>query len=344
MNFPMIRHAVKRHEALSSPGSALVNDMERCTMPRNDCEGNFDHMVFGAIETGGSKVICAVGTGPDDIRDRLRVLTTTPSDTLDEVVDFLLRHHRETPLSAIGVGSFGPLDLRLGSPTYGHIAATPKPGWQYADLLGPLSGALNLPIALETDVNAAALGEHRWGAGVGLDSLVYITVGTGIGGGAVVAGRPVHGASHPEMGHARIPHDWAIDSFEGFCPYHGDCLEGLAAGPAIRLRWGRPAESLPNDHPAWDLEAGYLAAGIANIVLILTPERIVMGGGVMKQRHLFPLIRERVSELLQGYGITENIANAMNDYITPPALGDDSGIAGAFALAEMALSSAGKAP
>ena len=242
-------------------------------------------------------------------------------------------------MAAVGVGSFGPLDLRPGSPTYGYVAATPKPGWPYANLLGPIREALNLPVALDTDVNAAALGEHRWGAGVGLDSLVYITVGTGIGGGAVVAGRPLHGASHPEMGHGRIPHDREVDPFEGFCPYHVDCLEGLASGPAIEARWGHPAELLPEDHPAWDLEAGYLAAGIANIVLILSPHRIVVGGGVMKQRHIFPMIRERVVELLHGYGITEDIVSAIDDYIVPPALGDDSGIAGAFALAEMAVAS-----
>ena len=301
-------------------------------------------MLFGAIETGGSKVICAVGTGPDDIRERIRIPTTTPSETLAEVTGFLLRHHRETPLAAVGVGSFGPLDLRPGSPTYGHVAATPKPGWPFTNLLGPIREALNLPVALDTDVNAAALGEYRWGAGVGLDSLVYITVGTGIGGGAVVDGRPLHGASHPEMGHVRIPHDRSVDPFEGFCPYHVDCFEGLASGPAIKARWGRPAESLPDDHPAWDLEAIYLAAGIADIVLILSPQRIVMGGGVMMQLHLFPMIRQRVVELLHGYGVTEEIVNDIDDYIVPPSLGDDSGIAGAFALAEMALASPKETP
>lgn len=294
-------------------------------------------MLFGAIETGGSKVICAVGTGPHDIRDRVRIPTTTPSETLAEVNDFLLRHHREAPLAAVGVGSFGPLDLHPASPTYGYVLDTPKPGWPNTDLLDPIQQVLDLPVALDTDVNASALGEHRWGAGVGLDSLVYITIGTGIGGGAVVAGRPVHGASHPEMGHVRIPHDRESDPFEGFCPYHGDCFEGLAAGPAIELRWGIPGESLPEDHPAWELEAGYLAAGIANIVLVLSPQRIVVGGGVMEQRHLFPMIRERVVELLHGYGVTEEIVGNMDGYIVPPALGDDSGIAGAFALAEMAL-------
>ena len=176
------------------------------------------HMLFGAIETGGSKVICAIGTGPDDVRDRTRIPTTTPSETLAEVNAFLLRHHRETPLSAVGVGSFGPLDLHPESPTYGYVLETPKPGWPNTDLLGPIQQVLDLPVALDTDVNASALGEHRWGAGVGLDSLVYITVGTGIGGGAVVAGRPVHGASHPEMGHVRIPHDRETRPVRGILP------------------------------------------------------------------------------------------------------------------------------
>ena len=296
-------------------------------------------MLFGAIETGGSKVICAVGTGPDDIRDRTRIPTTTPAETLAEVIAFLLQHHRQTPLAAVGVGSFGPLDLHPESPTYGYVLDTPKPGWPQTDLLGPIRQTLDLPLALDTDVNASALGEQRWGAGAGLDSLVYITVGTGIGGGAVVDGRPVHGASHPEMGHVRIPHDRSADPFEGFCPYHGDCFEGLAAGPAIELRWGIPGESLPEDHPAWPLEAEYLAAGVANIVLIVSPQRIVIGGGVMEKHHLFPMIRGRVVELLHGYSVTEEIVNNIDDYIVPPALRDDSGIAGAFALAEMALSS-----
>ena len=296
-------------------------------------------MLFGAIETGGSKVICAIGTGPDDIRDRVRIPTTTPAETLAAVNAFLLQHHRQTPLAAVGVGSFGPLDLHPESPAYGYVLDTPKPGWPQTDLLDPIRQALNLPVALDTDVNASALGEQRWGAGVGLGSLVYITVGTGIGGGAVVDGRPVHGASHPEMGHVRIPHDRSADPFEGFCPYHGDCFEGLAAGPAIELRWGIPGESLPEDHPAWPLEAEYLAAGVANIVLIVSPQRIVIGGGVMEKHHLFPMIRGRVVELLHGYGITQNIVNNIDEYIVPPALGDDSGIAGAFALAEMALSS-----
>ena len=244
-------------------------------------------MLFGAIETGGTKVDCAVGRWPDDVRDRLRVPTTTPAETLSRVTEFLLAHHRKTPLSAIGIGSFGPVDLKAGSPTYGYITTTPKPGWRNADVVGPDSArSCRYPVGFDTDVNAAALGEVRWGAGRGLDSLVYITVGTGIGGGAVIEGRPVHGASHPEMGHVFVPHDRAVDPFDGVCPYHGDCLEGLASGPSMEARWGVPAESLPEDHKGWRIEAEYLAFAIANIMLTLSPERIVLGGGVMQQRHI----------------------------------------------------------
>ena len=300
-------------------------------------------MLFGAIETGGTKVDCAVGTWPDDVRERIRIPTTTPIETLARINAFLLRHHREAPLDAIGIGSFGPIDLRTGSPTYGYITSTPKPGWRYVDLVGPISEELKLPVTFDTDVNAAALGEYRWGPSSTVDSMVYITVGTGIGGGGVIGGRPLHGASHPEMGHIRIPHDRAADPFDGSCPYHRDCLEGLASGPAMEARWGVPADSLPEDHRAWDLEAEYLAGGVANIMVTLSPERIVMGGGVMKQRHLFPRIRSRAVDILHGYGVADEIVDAIDDYIVPPALGEDSGIAGAFALAQLSLGSTGEA-
>ena len=294
-------------------------------------------MLFGAIETGGTKVDCAVGTWPDGVRDRIRIPTTTPAETVSGIVAFLARHHRDTPLSAIGIGSFGPIDLRTGSPTFGYITSTPKQGWRYFDLVGSVNQELKLPVTFDTDVNAAALGEYRWGKHGAAGSLVYITVGTGIGGGAVIEGRPLHGASHPEMGHIRIPHDRQADPFDGACPYHGDCLEGLASGPAMEARWGTSASSLPEDHPAWDLEAEYLAYGVANVAVTLSPERIVMGGGVMQQRHLFPRLRGRVIDILSGYGVAEGIVNGIDDYIVPPALGDDSGIAGAFALAQLAL-------
>jgi fructokinase len=292
-----------------------------------------DSRLYGAIEAGGNKFICAVGSGPHDVRDRVRIPTTTPADTLAKVVDFFQPHHRKTPLAAMGIGSFGPVDLRLDSPTYGRITSTPKPGWRDTDVVGPIHEAVGSPIAFDTDVNASALGEHRWGAGTGLHSLVYVTVGTGIGGGAIVDGRPLHGESHPEMGHIRVPHDREIDPFEGCCPYHGDCLEGLASGPAIEARWGQPAQMLTSEHPAWALEAEYLAIAMANIAITLSPQRIVMGGGVMNQRHLFPMIRTRLVETLNGYGLPQEVVDGMDEYIVPPALGDDSGIAGAFAMA-----------
>lgn len=293
--------------------------------------------MLGAVEAGGSKFVCAVGSWPDEVMERVRIPTAAPAETLAQAARFFQRHHRETPLSAIGIGSFGPLDLERGSPTYGYITSTPKPGWTNTDIVGRLQDAVDAPIGFDTDVNAAGLGEFRWGAGRGLDCLVYLTVGTGIGGGAIVGGRPLHGASHPEMGHARTGQIPAADSFKGACPFHGDCLEGLASGPAIQRRWGRPPESLADDHEAWRLEAEYLAGGAANIVVTLSPQRVIMGGGVMRRRRLFPMIRTHVVEMLRGYGITKEIERNMDEYIVPPALGDDAGLAGAFALAESAL-------
>lgn len=294
-------------------------------------------VMLGAVEAGGSKFICAVGSWPDEVVERIRIRTAAPAETLAHAARFFLRHHRETPLSAIGIGSFGPIDLERGSSTYGYITSTPKPGWTNTDIVGRLQDAVDAPIGFDTDVNTAGLGEFRWGAGRGLDCLVYLTVGTGIGGGAIVGGRPLHGASHPEMGHAHTGQISEADSFEGACPFHGDCLEGLASGPAIQRRWGRPPESLADDHAAWRLEAEYLASGVANIVVTLSPQRVIMGGGVMRRRRLFPMIRARVLEMLRGYGITEEIERNMDEYIVPPALGDDAGLAGAFALAESAL-------
>lgn len=287
--------------------------------------------LYGAIEAGGTKFLCAVGTGPEDLRAVTRIPTTTPEETLGRVVAFF-QGFREA-LRAIGIGAFGPLDLNPDSPTYGTIPTTPKPGWSGANLLKPLREAFPIPIRLETDVNAAALGEGRWGAARGLGTFVYLTVGTGIGGGAVVHGRLLHGLLHPEMGHIRIPHPWDRDPFPGVCPFHGDCWEGLASGPALEARWGQPPESLPPDHPAWELEAEYLAAGLANILCILVPERIIVGGGVMQNRSLFPRIRQRLRDLLRGYLPAPVLAGDLTDYVVPPALGDRAGLLGALALA-----------
>ena len=288
-----------------------------------------DTKVYGGIEAGGTKFVCAAGTGPDDIGTPVRFATRAPKETLADVIAFF----REHPVAALGIGSFGPLDLDPTSPSYGTITTTPKEEWRGAGLAGPLREALGVPVVVDTDVNAAALGERTWGAGLGLNDLVYLTVGTGIGGGAVVNGKLLHGVGHPEMGHLLLPHDLQKDPFPGCCPYHGDCWEGLASGEAMRQRWGRPAEDLPNDHPGWELEAGYLAAGIMTIVTTLSPEKVVVGGGVGSAPGMLPAVREKLATLLNDYGAFPNTLEKMNDFLVPPGLGDRSGVLGAIALA-----------
>jgi fructokinase len=294
--------------------------------------------LFGGIEGGGTKFICAVGTGPQDIRAETRFATTDPQATLAKTLTFFKEQTKQHGrLAAIGVASFGPVDLRLDSPTYGYITTTPKPGWANVDILGQISRGLGVKTAFEMDVNAAALAEWRWGAGQGVGSLIYLTVGTGIGGGALIGSRLVHGLVHPEMGHMLIPHDFMVDPFKGVCPYHGDCLEGLANGVAMEKRWGVRAEELPPDHPAWALEAEYLAAGLVNLILSLSPERIILGGGVMQQPQLFPLIRKKVRTKLAGYVASPAILEDIDNFIVPPGLGNRAGVLGAIALAEMSI-------
>lgn len=259
--------------------------------------------------------------------------TSTPQITLEAVIAFF----RSRPgLRGVGIGSFGPIDLRRGSPSYGHITATPKLAWRNFDLAGAVGKALKLPTGFDTDVNAAALAEARWGAAQGVADFVYITVGTGIGGGALVGGSPLHGLQHPEMGHIRVPHDWARDPYAGICPYHGDCLEGLASGPAIEARWGMAAGSLPADHPAWELEADYIALGLMSWIAVLSPRRIVLGGGVMQQPQLFPLMRRKLQEQLNGYILSRELEDGIHAYIVPSKLGDRAGVLGALVLAETA--------
>ncbi len=291
--------------------------------------------LHGAIEAGGTKFVCGVGSGPDDLRAEVRFPTTTPEETIGRSIAFLTEQRRlHGPLGAVGIASFGPVDLDRASATWGHVTTTPKPGWAGADLAGPVAAALGVPVAFDTDVNGAALGEGRWGAARGLDTFVYVTVGTGIGGGGVVAGEPMHGLVHPEMGHMWVPRDSAADPFEGCCPFHGDCLEGLASGPAIEARWGRPAAELPPEHPAWELEAEYLALACANLAVMLSPRRIILGGGVMHRRRLFPEIRRRLQGRLAGYLRSPAITGEIDSYVVPPALGDRAGILGALALAQ----------
>jgi len=292
----------------------------------------------GGLEAGGTKFVCVVGTGPHDVRAEVRIPTTTPDETIGRVVTFFAGRASETSLVALGVASFGPVDLDPRSATYGSITTTPKPGWQHVDLLGPLRRALGVRIAFDTDVNAAALAEHRWGAAQNVRSVVYVTVGSGIGGGALVDGQPVHGLVHPEMGHQRIPHDRARDPFPGVCPHHGDCWEGLASAPALAARWGQPPETLSDAHPAWDLEADYLALGLANVILVLSPERVVLGGGVMTRACLWPMVRTKLQMVLAGYVSSPALGKGIESYLVPVALGDRAGVLGAIALAQAVAS------
>lgn len=286
---------------------------------------------FGAIEAGGTKFVCAVGTKEGEIIAEERFPTTLPGETIGRAIQFFQRQSH--PVAAIGIGSFGPVDLQRGSSTYGYITSTPKPGWRNTDICGQVAAGLKIPVVFDTDVNAAALGETVYGAARGLQSSIYLTIGTGIGGGAILDGKILHGMIHPEMGHIFLPHDRQSDPFPGFCPFHGDCFEGLAAGPAIEKRWGVKAETLPVDHPAWELEAGYIAYALAGLVCCFSPELIVLGGGVMEQPQLFPLVREKVKAILNGYVASPKIEEQIDRYIVPPNLGKHAGVLGAIALA-----------
>ncbi|MBX3009950.1 MAG: ROK family protein [Caldilineaceae bacterium] len=293
--------------------------------------------LYGGIEAGGTKFVCAIGTGPDDIRAETRFPTSSPEQAIHAAIAFFQAHQQDEPLTAIGVASFGPVDPNPASPTFGYITTTPKPGWAHTNFVGPLREALGLPVGFDTDVNGAALGEYRWGAAQKLDTFLYLTIGTGLGGGGMVNGKLLHGLMHPEMGHILIPHNWDADPYAGFCPYHGDCWEGLAAGPALEGRWQTKAETLPPDHPAWELEAHYLALGLVNLICTLSPQRVIMGGGVMDQQHLFPLIHNHVYTMLNGYLQAPQILENMDSYIVPPGLGSRAGVLGAIALAQAAV-------
>lgn len=289
-------------------------------------------MILGAIEAGGTKFVCAIGNERGEVLERVSFPTTTPEETMKKVVDFF----KGKEIISMGVGSFGPIAPNKHSPTYGYITTTPKPHWGNYNILGELKKHFKVPMEFDTDVNGAALGELKWGAAKGLSSALYITVGTGIGAGAVVEGEMINGLLHPEMGHIYVRRH-PEDTYEGSCPYHGDCLEGLAAGPAIEARWGIRGDMLPVDHKAWDMEAYYLAQALVNYILILSPEKIIMGGGVMKQQQLFPKIRDYVQEILKGYIAKEELASKIDEYILYPELGDNAGICGALALALTAL-------
>ena len=290
-------------------------------------------MLLGALEAGGTKMVCAIGDENGKVLDRASFPTRMPEETMPDIIGYF----KDKDIAALGVSSFGPLNLDPSSPNFGDITTTPKPGWANYPLRKKLMEALNVPVGIDTDVNGAALSELRLGAGKGLDSLVYYTIGTGVGGGAVVEGKLLHGLVHPEMGHMLMRPHPEDPTPKGFCPYHDACLEGMANGPAIEKRWGVSAKELPPEHIAWDIEAEYLAQMCVNTIVTLSPKKIVLGGGVMHQLHLFPKIRKRTLELLNGYVAHDAILKDIDNYIVPPALGDNAGAAGSLLLALEAL-------
>ena len=308
-------------------------------MAANASDGEPDGSVlFGGVEAGGTKFVCAVGTGPDDIRAELLIPTRDPAATFDGAIRFFRRFTEgAAPIRALGIASFGPIDTRPASPSYGRIRNTPKPGWTGTDVVGPIARALAVPIGLDTDVNGAALAEHRWGAAQDHLSFVYLTIGTGIGGGALIDGQVLRGLGHPEMGHMTVPRQLG-DDYPGACPFHGDCLEGMASGPAIAGRWGRsPAELRGADRRrAVELEAAYLAIGIRNIVYAIAPEAIVIGGGVSTIPGFFPAVRAAYRSVAGYPGLSEHQARG---FIRPAGLGQRAGVLGALLLARQAVES-----
>lgn len=291
-------------------------------------------MLIGAIEAGGTKFVLGIGNEKGEILERLSIPTEAPEITMPKVIDFF----KNKDIKAIGVGSFGPIDPNPSSNTYGYITTTPKLKWSNYNIIGELKKHFNMPIAFDTDVNGAALGEIKWGIAQNLKSAVYITVGTGIGAGAVVEGNMIHGLLHPEMGHISVKRH-PQDNYEGNCPFHKDCLEGLAAGPAIEARWNISGKDIPQDHIAWEIEAYYISQFIINLILILSPEKIILGGGVMNQSFMLPMIRKQVKELLNSYINKKELNDEIENYIVSPGLKDNAGLCGSIALALNLLNS-----
>jgi fructokinase len=297
--------------------------------------------LIAAIEAGGTKFNVAVGTGPNDLRATTRIDTTDPKTTLRKVMEWIAHACRKHgAIKGIGVGSFGPLDLDPASPTFGYITTTPKPEWPHTSLVEPLHARFQVPVGFDTDVNAAAIGEFAWGAGRGMDPLVYLTIGTGVGGGIIVDGKPLRGMLHPEIGHLHIPapRTPGVIVDKCHCPFHSSCLEGYISGPAIAARWGIKGQDMTSDHPAWEEVAETLALGLVNVILTVSPRRIILGGGVMHQSGLIEAVRSSVLRQLNGYVHVAALLQHIDSYIVAPGLGDNAGICGALALGMDALS------
>ncbi len=290
-------------------------------------------MRLGALEAGGTKMVCAIGNDKGEIFHQMEVPTLTPEETIPSIIQYF----KEGNIEALGIGCFGPIDLNKSSSTYGFITSTPKLAWQNYNIVGAFQEALSLPIGFDTDVNGSILGEATWGCAKDVASSIYITIGTGVGVGIYQQGELLHGMLHPEAGHILLPKH-PLDTYKGKCPYHSNCLEGLAAGPAIEERWGKKAKDLVDLAEVWELEAYYIAHALVNYILTLAPHKIILGGGVMHQEQLFPLIRQKVVELLNGYLITKELQN-MESYIVPASLEGNQGIMGCLQLAVRVLAS-----
>lgn len=290
-------------------------------------------MIFGAVEAGGTKFVAAIGDENGNIIEKTVFPTATPEKTMAELFAFF----DDKAVKAIGLGCFGPIDLDIHSPTYGYITTTPKPGWANFNIVGSLKARYpEVNINFDTDVNAAVLGETVFGSSKKLKNILYLTIGTGIGGGAIIDGKLVHGLLHPEMGHIML-NTRDDDNYKGICTYHRTCFEGLASGPAIEERWGIKGADIPSNHIAWELEAWYIAQALADFIFVLSPQKIILGGGVMNQERLLPMIRKYTRERIAGYIQKDEIlTNKIENYIIGPSLGSNAGICGALVLAKAA--------
>lgn len=288
-------------------------------------------MLFGALEAGGTKMVCAIGNEKGEILEQKSIPTTTPEETMPAILEYF----KDKKIESIGIACFGPIDLNKNSETYGYITSTPKLAWRNYNIVGAVKDALNIPVGFDTDVNGSLLGEATWGCARGLTDAVYFTIGTGVGAGIMTNGKMLHGMLHPEAGHVKmVPRSG--DAYKGKCPYHGTCFEGMAAGPAIEERWGAKAVDLADREEVWDLESYYIAQALRGIVLTLSPQKIILGGGVMHQKQLFPLVRKKLLEELNNYIQTKELAD-IDNYIVPASLHDDQGIMGCIKLAMNSL-------